>query len=967
MKKGLLFIFKMSLLFGFKVSAQEFPADWEFVTLRTAHFEVIVNAKQQELGKLYARKLEKAYSLVTPLFSDIPLRTTVVLADKTDLTNGYATRLPYPHIFIYPVLPGAQDSLGEHGDWILELVAHEYVHILTFDAVSGGAETLQSIFGTILSPNLLLPTWWKEGLAVHVESTVSQGGRLRSVYQDSMVRTFVKDGLLEKYDMAQINENLPDWPEGMRAYLFGSIFWSQAVAEKSPAIIDQLSQSHGGRVPYFIEAPARRYLGTTYPNFYEDALKDLHSRVDQQIAKLSRTPLREGDPWKVETQYAQGPQVSPDGERLAFIGVDATKRRSIRVLKRSHGSFIDGVEDEIFLNRREESITPPAKEAPPSGSISRLSWMPDGQGLVFDKVDFVNRYETNSDLWLFDLKKQKAEQLTRHLRAREPFVTADGKSILFVGLDGARTWLGRWDFASQKAQELWRGDWQERISFPVQMADGTILFSLRTPDGWEGIRRLRVGEKSPEVILDDFPQARFPLLTKKGLYFTSSKNGVHNLYLASSDFLSAQPVTHTLGSVFSADFDEKTGDLYASVLTSKGPQIRRWPQSAQSLPAELPVVDRLYADRYPKPVRDVPDQEVAFDTIPYSPGSYLWPQYWIPFIGLSSVNNSLVVQASTAGFDPLKKHVYAVTGQWDAGLKEASYAATYQNNVLADSLMLSGSRNVTYYVTTANPVINDFASASVAPDLFRISKYFSTLASWQWLKTTYAGTREERNGPSLLAQYANYGKNGAQISPEEGGSVFAGANNFLAGSVRPSYTQYLLTANGFWSKGLPSRHALMGRVSSAYTAEVVPGIYGVSSTNYFYSPDSPAPNYVVRGYRVGHLFGKTLATANIEYRFPLTDIHRGSGTDPFFVERVHGAVFVDGAAVDGFAYRPSTESFEAVSTNKIFGSYGAEARFETTVGYVIPLNFIIGGVVPFSREYADAGGLMTALQIGTTF
>ncbi|HRO68654.1 MAG TPA: hypothetical protein PL182_13865, partial [Pseudobdellovibrionaceae bacterium] len=224
----------------------EFPAHWKFQTLRTPHFDIIVNAEQQEMGRFYAKKLEKAYGLVTPLFTDVPKRVTVVLADKTDLTNGYATRMPYPHMFFFPVLPGPQESIGETGDWALELAVHELTHILTFEAVSGVMEPLQSVFGTILSPNLLLPGWWKEGVAVQTETQLSHGGRLRSAYQDGVLRSIVADDKTSRFDIATINECVPFWTEGMSAYLFGSVFWSEAVAEKGPEVIDRLHQAHGG-------------------------------------------------------------------------------------------------------------------------------------------------------------------------------------------------------------------------------------------------------------------------------------------------------------------------------------------------------------------------------------------------------------------------------------------------------------------------------------------------------------------------------------------------------------------------------------------------------------------------------------------------------------------------------------------------------------------------------------------------
>ncbi|MBX3039403.1 MAG: hypothetical protein KF789_01690, partial [Bdellovibrionaceae bacterium] len=761
----------LSVLVFFALSpfawSAEFPAHWKFKTLHTPHFDIIVNAEQQDMGQFYAKKLEKAYALVTPLFTDVPERVTIVLADKTDLTNGYATRMPYPHMFFFPVQPGPQESIGETGDWALELAIHELTHILTFEAVSGVMEPLQSIFGSILSPNLLLPGWWKEGVAVQTETQLSHGGRLRSAYQDGVLRSLFTEGKVSRFDIATINERVPFWTEGMSAYLFGSVFWSEAVAEKGSDVIDQLHQSHGGRVPYAIGAPAMKYLGSGYQDFYKKAIQATETRVQKQMETLQAAPLTPGESLRIKTHYTQGGRISPNGDHLALISIDETDRRAIRIFRRAPGreDFVDPIEDLRFVNRREQDVLPAAPDAPPSGSISRVSWFPDGSRLVFDKVDWVSRYESYSDLWIFDIEKEKSEQLTRGLRAREPFAAKDGKTLYYIQLEGSRSALAKYDLETKTSTVLWKGRWQDRLSFPVELEDGSVVFSVRGEDGWEGLRRLRTGETSPEIILDDYKDARFPELSKDGLVFTSSQNGVHNLYLSSADFLAARPLTHVVGSAFSSGTDPKTGDVYATLMTGEGLQVRKIAKTdSQNLPQVLPAISPLFGDRYPKSDRAAADPEVPVEISDYAPGSYLLPRYWIPFVSLSAVNNSLVIEASTAGFDPLKKHIYSLSAGWDSGVQEASYMASYQNNVLPHSLNFASYRTASYLVSIQDPLFNEGGSISITPDVFKISRYFNMNLGMNYRKTSYGTANAERIGPSLLAQYADFGKSGTQIS-----------------------------------------------------------------------------------------------------------------------------------------------------------------------------------------------------------
>lgn len=115
-----LFLFLIGGIFcsiAIQAKAQlEVPPQWVFQKMKTPHFEIIFNANQQELAHHYAEKLEEAYQKLAPFFSVRPENTIVVINDKTDVTNGYATRIPYPHIVAYPVLPSGQGSLADADD-----------------------------------------------------------------------------------------------------------------------------------------------------------------------------------------------------------------------------------------------------------------------------------------------------------------------------------------------------------------------------------------------------------------------------------------------------------------------------------------------------------------------------------------------------------------------------------------------------------------------------------------------------------------------------------------------------------------------------------------------------------------------------------------------------------------------------------------------------------------------------------
>lgn len=962
------FIFLSIFIYLNGALAQEVPHDWEFVTLKTAHFDVIVNAKQQDLGILYAEKLEEAYAFLAPLFTDKPKRTIVIINDKTDITNGYATPIPYPHIMIYPVLPGPSDSLGETGDWALELLAHEYTHVLTFEPATGFMKPLRYIFGTIASTNLLLPRWWKEGVAVHIETQISKGGRLRSLYQDAMIRSFVKEGRLTEFSIDQANEALPSWPKGHRPYLFGSLIWSEMTAQRGDQIVDTLHQHHGGRFPYFIEKPARDHLGQTYVSQYRSMLLETQTRAEKQIQKLEEKPFSPLNYLNLKTQYLNHPAISPDGRYMAVISVDETEKREIKLLARkAQESFLDSPILEKIESQKEQENLPKPQDGPPSGGIQRVSWFHKTNRLVYDKVDAINPIERYADLHIYDLKTQKSEQLSTGLRGREPSVSPDDQEIIFVKLEGGKTSLAAFDLNSKSHKILWTAPMQSRISYPTYLEKNKILFSLRHPSAEEHLWIYDKETQQVQKILENYKTARFALLTPHGLFFTSSQNGVHNLYLADKNFKTARPVSHVVTAVFAATWDPVLDDIYLTSMTDQGPQVARlmatdWKKTT----GPLPTISGLYEDRYPPKENPEIKQEkknVIQSQEDYFSGSNLLPSYWIPYIYTSSTDGSVGLQASTSGFDPLKKHNYSVTGFYETGLKRASGLGSYQNNQLRWPLLFHASETNSYYYKFENLLTTKNYSASIWPDIWNLSRYALLEVGAKNSESSYDPLKVYRQGAYARLLYSNLSRAGVQISPESGQSAYLGATKFYYSSDNLAHNVFVFGGNYYHSKWLPSRHVVMFRANGfILDNDSVPSVFGASTGAYMPAQDSPLPTYVMRGYSTGQFFGRRLFNLNTEYRFPMRRIDRGWGTDPYFLHQMHGAVVIDGVSVDGFAYNIKNQMFDRIRSDRSFWSGGFETRLETSLGYVLPINLILGYYVTNSADYGQKTAVGLSLQ-----
>lgn len=954
--------------------AQEVPANIKFSSIHTPHFEVIVNAEQQLLGQHYANQLEKAYLYTTSLIQDRPEKTVVIINDKWDITNGYATRVPYPHIMIYPVLPGAQDSLSEGGDWTLELLAHEYTHILNFEPAPGLVGFLRLLFGSVMAPNILLPTWWKEGVAVQIESSISSGGRLRSIYQDSMLRAFVLAGKLKSFDIAQINEVLPNWPEGMRSYLFGSVMWSQMVADQGPEVMNKLFQRQGGRVPYFIEAPAQDLLGQSYLSEYKKALDETEARVHRQLQALRLAPPTTDFPLEMShSENLSNPAISPNGNLMALIARDFNDSRSVRIFARNPTTNDFVKAKEVLQTESESDQGPGGKvyDGPPAGSISRVSWFNKSRKILYDKIDWVNSIERYSDLYVFDLDTRKTQQLSRKMRAREPAVSLDDLNVVFIRLSANQTALSLIDLTTRKVETLVQGSPGQRLSYPNFLSAREIVYSASTVQGidelWIYDLSTRKARKWGGAKGSPVGWSRFPVPTKDGLLINSSLNGVANIYLlGKKEETPARPLTHTLTGYSTLTVDPLNGDIYGTKMTEKGPWVHRIPQANQLNPSlsQLPTVTPLFADRYP--ARDAgPVGTEVYPVKEYGVGNSLWPKYWIPFIATTA--NGPIFQASTSGFDPLKRHQYSASAAWDSTIKKGSFAGAYQNSVWTWPWFLQSSVTNTALASSTDILTSSSSLLGVSPSLFSVHRDLTMSLALKYNSFETVDFRHQGIGPTLSLAYSNISQGGVQISPEHGKSLTFSATKYIENKNDLNHSQYLMSGSAYTNKWLPERHALMVKVSGMHTPEEIDPRYGASTSSLALSQDGVGPQFLIRGYLPGHFLGRNMINTNLEYRFPLRDIDRGYGTDPIFIRRLHGALIADGVATQGYGYYQSQAQYIPTKMSEQFWSLGAELRLETTIGYVLPVQFVVYGYAPQNSEVGGDASVGLTLQMTQSF
>jgi hypothetical protein len=970
------YIFALFMLFSVAARSSSLAdPDIQWKLIRLPHFDLIYDAKHQELAEAYAQHLEEIVQTLRGSFSAVPEKTLLVLNDRTDLTNGYATAIPVSTIVAFPVLPGPLESIYEHGNWPRELIMHEYTHILSFEPQRGVVKVLRSVFGSIITPTLFLPRWWLEGIAVEMETRHSHFGRLRSVSQDAALRSFAVDKTLSNVTIDEINESaIPTWPSGARPYLFGSLMWSQMLSlrQEKPGVVDELHQRYGGRFPFLLDGPAYSSFDMSYDGVFESMITDLERRLESQLSRLQTISPSATDPYQVDEPEAFHPSVSSDGLRMAYLVKDAANKRSVRVIVRPSLSvrFSDSQKsDELGQDLNEDAgslrtIPGKAKEenhdGPPTGTISRLAWFPKSKKLIYDKVNEVTRFQEVSDLWIYDLKDKKSTKITTALRAREASVSPNEENAVFVKLGAGSTSLGLWDFAKGTWTLIYTPPLLSTVSFPTFLNQDEVVFGERTKEGLEGLKKIHLGTREVTSILSGYKNAKIPLLSPWGLTFLSAKNGVSNLYLASSDLNSARPLTHSLTSVGPSSVDPQNEEIYFTTLTSKGQQIAVLPKTEwqRVQPLTLPAVESLFADRYPAHALEspsTPENQTKYEVEDYSPASHLWPRYWIPSFVFGS--DGAFVSASTSQADPVGLHSYSGTVAYDSGTRRGIYNLIY-NNATTPALISLGAYDYRTLLALSSYELRLQTQKIIAnwqPQ--PLSTDWSALLGWTWNQRELLATKLSQSGPAVGVQYANYSQSGAQISPETGNGFSLVNTSYLRDRIHEGFNEVRYSFVQYWSKWLPTRHAIMAKVQGRWIEDRVSLTNYESSLAYPLFLDSLNAQYLMRGYASGTFLFKTVANYALEYRFPIASVYRGRSTAPVFLKQIHGALVADGIQTDGYSYNPDLKGisnfpFETTPPWKVFSNAGGELKFDLTLGFHFPLTVYLGAYWPLDKRPA---------------
>jgi hypothetical protein len=881
-----------------------------FRTISTARFDIHFHQGEQALARRLAAFIEDAAREVDASVGASVGRVQVILVDQHDVSNGWATPLPYNTIEISAAAPRADSVLGNTSDWLRLVFTHEYTHIAHLSRARGWIGGLRRGFGRLplLFPNLYQPIWGIEGIATWEESAATGEGRVPAGDFRTQLATAARGRRFEPLD--RVNGGNVDWPGGNMPYLYGAYFHAYLAQEYGADAVRRLADETAGQIPYFTARAYRkvfgRSLGELWTAFQRSSELESTSAAPTTVAGARRLTHH--------GFVVASPRYAPDGR--VFYAVSDPHRFPAVMELTADGRSARQVARRYFGNRI---------------AIS-------GDYLVADEIDIVRNVGTGSDIYLFDPRNGRRRRLTRHARALDPDVR-HSEVVCAIQLTGRRA-LATFRLAPDGGLA--------QPAVLIDEPDADFAAPRWSPDGrMIAAERRRLGGPAEIVLVDVATRTVRTVANVAGgrssspawmpdgtaiLFSSAIENGEFRIFRADMQSGAVNYLDGT-GSAQSPDVSPDGRTIVYVGYTADGYDLY---SVALDAPRQFPARVAADAAAAPPPVAASAPRD---QDRPYSPAPTILPTFWTPTLETDA--DELVVGAATGSADALGRHAYGVEAGWSSRARP-DWQVAYAYDRWWPTLFAAVSDDTDPWRE------GDVRSVDVdAGAILRVSRVRFSHATFLALHAGQDGfqcsacepavdVRQRTRSVRLGWSFTNARSFGYSISAEEGGrftatldvprTALGSDGNGLAATV--DARRYFRAWPGHGAIALRGAAAASSGEDEALREFTAAG-NGPVLDGFDFGHDAIG---LLRGVDESDVVGTRAAVVNLDYRVPVARIDRGIGTLPVFFRAVHAAAFLD----VGHAWTDAPRWSDRQS------SIGAEIAVDTVVGFVVPVTFAAG-------------------------
>ena len=289
-------------------------------TMHTPHFRIHFYEGEEALARETAVIAERVHERMSKFMDWTPSQPTeLILTDRMDFTNGWATMLPINTMNIIVSPPDDAGVLDDYNYWLELLITHEYTHILHLDKATGPAAVFRKIFGRLFIPylatfpNAFQPSWVLEGLATYTETDVKKGtGRGQSNSFKALMRTEVLGGIKP---ITQINQPMVSWPAGTSRYLYG-VYFMNFIRDTygEDKLREWIHNYSDNALPFFINRNAGQTFGKSLGPLWKDFSAYLNKQFQPEIDHIKAQGIVEGSNISNSGYFNSNPRSLPNGD-----------------------------------------------------------------------------------------------------------------------------------------------------------------------------------------------------------------------------------------------------------------------------------------------------------------------------------------------------------------------------------------------------------------------------------------------------------------------------------------------------------------------------------------------------------------------------------------------------------------------------------------------------------------------------
>lgn len=490
-------------------SSGQDPASTKWLQINTEYFQIIFPEAYEIQAQYLANIMDTAYSLVAYSLKGTLKKTSILIHNKTVISNGTTAWAP-TRIDMQSTTP--QETYTQH--WLEQLAIHELRHLIQIDKLNIGITKVLSIIlgeqAKVFMAGIFVPNWFIEGDAVFIETALSNSGRGRLPSFEMPLKAQILDLGNYSYEKA-VHGSFKDMVP--RAYNLGYLLIASGRKKYGSELWKHTLEMVGNR-PYLLTPfshAIKEKSGLSKQQFYHATFTDLKDEWTAQIKNESYTEIESLSANSKHFTNYRFPNLLPSNEIIALK------------------SSIDDVQRFVLIDRngKEKIIyTPgPNLKDPLTFANNFICW---------SEMEFDKRWKNRnySVIKTYNLITKKITHLTKKSRFFAPAISSDASKIATVEVSSISEYslvlLDSKSGIELNRFELHNNDF---IITPSWSEDGKNIVFISMNDEGKAIQILDLETGNIEkMMMETFVEISHPKLTEEFIYFTGAFSGTDNIY-----------------------------------------------------------------------------------------------------------------------------------------------------------------------------------------------------------------------------------------------------------------------------------------------------------------------------------------------------------------------------------------------------------------------------------------------------